>query len=228
MSEISIKDVVSLAGSPGLYKVIKSDSKAIVVESIDEQKKRQLVKGGVMASKLLDVSIYTTGESEPLINVLRSIQAKFAGDLPVDGKSDKQALMKFMAEVLPSFDAEKVYPSNIKKLVSWYQIIQKFNVDLTIEEEAVEPANEETKATSDNEIASESQDVNPEIQPETPAVVDQNSVEPLEIVEKTPETVVQKSSPKKKSKTEDTEKPDLALAAKEKKAKSEKKKQGDA
>jgi hypothetical protein len=130
---IPIKEVVAITGTPGLHRVIKTDEKAIVVESLDPKRKRQLVKGSMMVSKLTDVSIYTTDESEPLANVLRTIQAKYAESLPVNKDSGKEDLMAFLGEVLPTFDREKVYPSNIKKLVSWYEILVREGVDLAEE-----------------------------------------------------------------------------------------------
>ncbi len=144
---VSIKDVVSITGAPGLFLVVKTDDKAIVVESLDEKRKRQLVKGNMMVSKLTDVSIYTTDESEPLVNVLQAIQAKYPDALPVSKDSSKEEMMNFLEEVLPTFDKEKVYPSNIKKLISWYEVLKAENVDLKLEDESAteEPATEETE-----------------------------------------------------------------------------------
>ncbi len=135
---ISIKDVVAITGVPGLHQIIKADDKAIIVESIDELKKRQMVRGNMMASKIMDVSIYTLEDSEPLVNVLKNIKEKFDAELPVDKKSSKKELFKFLKEVLPNFDEERVYPSNIKKLVSWYKIIHKYEVILDVDEEGNE------------------------------------------------------------------------------------------
>jgi len=132
---ISIKDVVAITGTPGLHKIIKADDKAIIVESIDEKQKRPMVRGNMLASKIMDVSIYTTEDSEPLVNVLKSIQEKFGGELPVTKKSSKNELVNFLREVLPNFDEERVYPSNIKKLVSWYEIIHTYDIDLNTDKE---------------------------------------------------------------------------------------------
>lgn len=129
-----IKDVVSITGAPGLYRVVKADDKAIVVESMDAQKKRQLVRGNMMVSKLMDVSIYTDTESEPLVRVLQAIQEKYGDELPISKKSSNEDLMAFLYSVLPNFDEEKVYPSNVKKLIAWYKIIQEQDVDLRLEE----------------------------------------------------------------------------------------------
>ena len=140
---IGIKDVVAITGSPGLYQILKADDKAIVIESMDNKKRRQLVKGNMMVTKLVDVSIYTEDDSEPLVNVLTAVKEKYGSDLPVSKKSSNDELMDFLREVLPTLDDEKVYPSNVKKLISWYKILEEFEVDLTIEEEEDEASSEE-------------------------------------------------------------------------------------
>ena len=66
---IAFKDIVSLTGNPGLYRIVKADDKAIIVESLDEKKRRTMVKGNMMVSKLTDVSIYTDEESEALLEL---------------------------------------------------------------------------------------------------------------------------------------------------------------
>lgn len=131
---VSISDVVAITGQPGLFRLLKSNDNAIVVESLESKPKRQLVKGNMMVSKLTDVSIYTEEDSEPLGTVLQEINKQFGADLPVTKKSSNDELMQFLAKVLPEFDEERVYPSNVKKLVSWYNIIIRENVDLTLEE----------------------------------------------------------------------------------------------
>ncbi|MDX1908827.1 MAG: DUF5606 domain-containing protein [Bacteroidia bacterium] len=150
---LSIKDVVALTGAPGLYRIVKTDDKSIVVESLDDRKKRQLVKGNMMVSKLTDVSIYTDGEAEPLVNVLKKIQETFGSALPVTKDSDKDELLDFLASMLPTFDRERVYASNVKKLLSWYQVLLDFEVDLTWDPEA--ESGEQTEAPENEASAPE-------------------------------------------------------------------------
>lgn len=142
---IAFNDVVSVTGLPGLYQVIKNNDNSIVVESLDESKRRQMIRGNMMVSKLTDVSIYTEDDSEPLLTVLQAIDKKHGKELPVSKKSSKTELMDFLEGVLPGFDKEKVYPSNVKKLVSWYGILQKFGIELKITKEEEEKNKEEAK-----------------------------------------------------------------------------------
>ncbi len=156
---IEIKDIVSLTGVPGLHRVIKTDDKAIIVEALDEKKRRQMIKGNMMASKLIDVSIYTADDSEPLVKVLKNIEEKYGDDLPVSKKSNNEELMDFLASVLPEYDGERVYPSNVKKLLSWYKVLRAYEVSLDL------PAEEEAdKAASDT---SDTPDTAPEAAPES-------------------------------------------------------------
>jgi len=141
---IEIKDIVSLTGIPGLHRIVKADDRAIIVESMDARKRRQMVRGNMMASKLTDVSIYTKDESEPLVNIIKAISEKYGDDLPVTKKSKNDELMDFLYSVLPDMDEERVYPSNVKKLLGWYKVIRAFEVDLTWEPET-EGESEETK-----------------------------------------------------------------------------------
>lgn len=143
---ISIKDIVALTGTPGLHRIIKADDRSVIVESLDERQKRQMIKGNMMVSKLIDVSIYTQEESESLLTIFDNIREKYGQDLPVNKKSSKNELMAFLVEVLPDYDQEKVYPSNVKKIVNWYEILSDLDVDWTVEEEGEEVTSEETSS----------------------------------------------------------------------------------
>lgn len=140
---VEIKDVVALTGAPGLFQVVKADDKAIVIESLDARKKRQMVKGNMMVSKLMDVSIYTADDSEPLVHVLQKVKEKYGSELPVSKKNSKEELMEFLGSVLPDYDPERVYPSNVKKLLSWYRILDEMEVNLELPEEDSEEADAE-------------------------------------------------------------------------------------
>ena len=102
---------------------------------------------------MVDVSIYSESDSEPLVNILKSIQEKYGADLPVDKKSSKDQLMSFLKEVLPDFDSERVYPSNVKKLISWYDILSGYDVAFEVEdeEEGKEEAPQEEIKAADSE-----------------------------------------------------------------------------
>ncbi len=161
----SIADIVAITGQPGLHKVLKTNDTAIVVESLDGKAKRQLIKGNMMVSKLTDVSIYTEEDSEPLVKVMQRMQETYGADLPVNKNSKNEELLAFLGEVLPAFDSERVYASNVKKLLGWYEILLREGVELVLEEEespvGEAAASEEVadaEAKDSDEAAAEEQD----------------------------------------------------------------------
>ncbi|MFN0203930.1 MAG: DUF5606 domain-containing protein [Bacteroidia bacterium] len=145
---MKLNQVVALAGVSGLHKIIKADAKSVILEALDATQKRQKVAANMMVSKLSDISIYTLEEgaetSTNLVEVLKAIQAKYANTLPVNKKSSNTELMAFLAEVLPNYDTAKVYASNVKKLVAWYEILVGAEVEFAVDVE--ENAAEETEA----------------------------------------------------------------------------------
>lgn len=99
----------------------------IIVEAIDETKKRFPIQGVDKIVSLGDISIYTTGDDIPLSKVLESVKNKENGEpLSFDVKAATQEdLNNYFAEVLPEYDRERVYTTNIRKLLSWYNILVK-------------------------------------------------------------------------------------------------------
>lgn len=121
---IKLSEIVSLTGISGLHKIIKADSKNVIIESLDETKKRQMVRANMMVSKLTEISMYTENDgNEELVNIFKTIQEKYGNALPVNKKSSHDALMTFLGEILPNYEKGKVYPSNVKKLVQWYEML---------------------------------------------------------------------------------------------------------
>lgn len=147
---MKLNDVVTLSGFPGLYKVVKADTRAVIIEALDASKKRQRVSANLMVSKLSDISIYTENdESEGLVTVLKNIKEKYGDATPVNKKSSNEELMNFLGEVLPQYDKEKVYASNVKKLVQWYAILIENAVEFEVEKEATAEETAETETTTE-------------------------------------------------------------------------------
>jgi hypothetical protein len=159
--QIEITDVVALSGKPGLFRIVKTDDKSIIVESLDEQARRQMVKGNMMPSKISDISIYTTTaeESENLVTVFAAIKEKYGNALPISKKSSNDELMGFLAEILPEYDTERVYPSNVKKLIAWYNILTGFEVEFVLPEpEDEEGDDSETDEAEDEDEENDKED----------------------------------------------------------------------
>jgi len=119
---MELKEIAAISGKPGLYKVLKPTRSGVILETIDEKKTKVVADANNRVSLLHEISIYTTGEeaSVPLEQILKDIHSKFGLTLTVNGKSESQALVTFMAAAVPEYDRERVYLSDIKKLVTWY------------------------------------------------------------------------------------------------------------
>lgn len=120
-----LTEVASIAGKGGLFKVLKPGRSGVILESLDGKKTRLVTNPTQKVSILAEISIYTTTEegAAPLEDLLRKIYREFGDDPGVDSKSSPEELMSFLEYVLPEFDRERVYPSDVKKLVNWYGIL---------------------------------------------------------------------------------------------------------
>ncbi len=139
---MDLSKILAITGKPGLYLAISQTKSGALVESIIDKKRIPVFSTEKMSS-LNDISIFTTGEDLPLGAVLKAIYEKENGGKCIDHKLDNNALKKYMEEVLPTYDKERVYVSDIKKLFSWYNLLQQENL-LDFTEETVNEENKET------------------------------------------------------------------------------------
>lgn len=123
---MNFKDIATVAGKPGLYKIIKPTRSGVILEAMDEKKSKLVAGMSMRVSILNDISIYTLSEAgaEPLESVMKKIEATFQGDTGVDASATDAEFRAFLKSVLPDFDIDRVYVSDIKKLNAWYQIIR--------------------------------------------------------------------------------------------------------
>ena len=123
-----LKDILAISGQPGLFKMISSTKNGIIVENL-ETGKRMPAYAASKVSSLNDIAIFTqNGEDNPLTNVLKSIRDKENGGAALDPKSDGAKLKMYFEEIMPDYDKDRVYVSDIKKVVFWYNILQKLNM----------------------------------------------------------------------------------------------------
>lgn len=140
-----IKRIVAIAGKPGLYKLVSQGKNMLIVESLLNGKRMPAYAHDKVIS-LGDVSIYTEGEDMPLAEVLDKISA-YTNGMPIDvkGFESDASIRAYFGEILPSFDKERVYTTDIKKLFNWYNQmiasgITKFKDDEIAEDKAAEAA----------------------------------------------------------------------------------------
>lgn len=136
---MTLKDIASIAGKSGLYKVLKPSRTGVLLESIDEKKAKMIANSQQRVSILKEVSIYANNAegSVPLRDVFLKIQEKHGEKISLDTSNNK-TLLGFIAEIVPDYDTEKVYASDIKKLVNWYNILSQYCPDVFTAQEEVE------------------------------------------------------------------------------------------
>lgn len=146
-----LKTILSISGKPGLYKLVSQGKNMLIVESLAD-KKRFPAYGNEKIISLGDIAMYTDTEDVPLKDVLTSMKQKENGAAVAMNlkKATPDDLRAYLAEVLPTFDRERVYVSDIKKLISWYNLLVA-NGMTDFEEEAAEA--EETSEAAAEEKA---------------------------------------------------------------------------
>ena len=138
---MDLKDIASVSGKGGLFKILSPTKSGVILESLDETKSRLVASSNQRISVLGEISIYTNTKegSTPLIEVLKKIKADFNNDPGVDQNSDPEELKAFMKSILPEYDQNRVYVSDMKKLVRWYAILLQYAPEILDSTEQPEP-----------------------------------------------------------------------------------------
>jgi hypothetical protein len=148
-----LQELAAISGMPGLYRLVRAARHGVLVESLDEKATRTLAPARNKVSLLSEISIYTQDPDEtvPLTEVFERIYQKHGTASPVTAKSSEGELTEFLAGVIPDYDRDRVYLSDIKKLASWYGIVSKHR---PYQEAAEAPAAAtDPEATASNETS---------------------------------------------------------------------------
>ncbi len=148
---MALKDYMAISGQPGLYKFVSQGRNGIIVESLIDGK-RSHVSASAKVSALSDIAIFTNDGEKPLSEVLELIKERENGQPTISPKSGSNELKDFFLEILPDYDVDRVYVSDIKKVVSWYNQLQSLGILDFKEEEEEKPA-EETDNNAEKEEA---------------------------------------------------------------------------
>jgi hypothetical protein len=145
---MDLKEILSVTGKQGLFKTVAHTKSGLIVESLID-KKRIPVYPSDKISNLEDILIFTEDAEKPLKEVFKLIYDKENGGKSIDHKSEDKKLREYFEQVLPDYDKDRVYTSDIKKVFSWYnQLVENKLLDFTEKpEEAVTP--EATEATEE-------------------------------------------------------------------------------
>ncbi len=142
---MSLDKILAISGKPGLYEIVTQTRTGAVVQSLID-KKRITVGAHSNISILSEIAIYTLTEEVPLKDVLKKIKDKENGEqTSISHKDGKDTLEEYFFEVLPDYDEDRVYASDIKKVVQWYNLLHKNNLLESLETE------EEVTATDEEE-----------------------------------------------------------------------------
>ncbi len=142
---MNLAGIIAISGKPGLFKVIAQGKNNLIVESLEDRKKVPAYATDRI-SALEDISIYTVDDDKPLKEIFTVIFEKEKGGTTISHKEDAAKLQKYLLEILPNYDQERVYGSDIKKLFQWYNLLHKAG-ELKPEEPVVEEK-EEKKANA--------------------------------------------------------------------------------
>ena len=137
---MALEKIIAIGGKPGLFKLIAQTKGGFVGESLVDQKK-VTVSIRAKVSVLSEIAVYTLDKEVPLIDVFRAVYEKESGDASaVTHKSDKLEIEEYFFAVLPNYDEDRVYLSDMKKILNWYNLLLKS--DLLVE--ALENASKAT------------------------------------------------------------------------------------
>jgi len=135
---MDLSKILSISGKSGLFKVVSQLKNAVLVESLTD-KKRFPAFGHEKISSLEEIAVFTASEDKPLKEILKAIYEKQEGKAALDNKADNKALFAYFKEVVPDFDQERVYISDIRKILNWYNmLIEQGLLDFSEKEEKAE------------------------------------------------------------------------------------------
>jgi len=121
---MKLTGLLSVSGKPGLYRMVGNRNNGLVIEPIDGGKREFASSRQHQFTPVESIAIFTDdGDSVPLKDVLARMLEQFEDNPPPSPKSSKEDLREYLLDVLPNHDQERVYPSDIKKLVKWYSLL---------------------------------------------------------------------------------------------------------
>jgi hypothetical protein len=153
---IDLQGIVSISGKPGLYRLLTTSSKGLIVESV-ETGKRLSADPHNSISTLDEIMIHTEEGEKPLGELFQRIYDAEEGGKAIDHKSSKEELQEKFEELLPEYDKERVYPSDIKKCFQWYNLLHEADA-LKIKEADSEDGNDQE--AKEEESPSDAEDEN--------------------------------------------------------------------
>ena len=119
---MEFKDILAISGMPGLYKYVAQSTRGIIVESLSDGK-RLNASGSARVSALSDIMMFTEGEDIPLAEVFTRMYAHTGGKEGLSHKETPERIKAYFAEIVPDYDRDRVHVSDMKKALSWFNIL---------------------------------------------------------------------------------------------------------
>ncbi len=124
-----LKEVANISGKSGLYRILKPTRTGVIVESLDGKKERSVVGANARVSVLKDISVYMSDHQDssvPLADIFFALKEKYNEGVELNTKTaSEEELYAILSEVAPDFDRERVYPSDVKKIINWFNTLLK-------------------------------------------------------------------------------------------------------
>ena len=156
-----LKKILSISGKPGLYKLVSTSKTITLVESLIDKKRMPIYSQEKIVS-LGEIAIYTSDDEVPLKDVfVRIKENENGGKIADENKSNNNKLFSYFETILPTYDKEKVYASDIKKIVNWYNLLIETEIDFEVEE-PLEVTEDDKDLDKDAESDVESEEENKE------------------------------------------------------------------
>lgn len=143
---MNLEKLVAISGLSGVYKVVANKSNGLIIEDLETGKNKFVSSRKYQFTPLESISIYTDDDSRELSKVFDSMLEQYDDTPPVSPKSSKAVLEDYFADILPDYDRERVYPSDMKKVIKWFTYLKDRNLFEALEAEAETAATETTEA----------------------------------------------------------------------------------
>ena len=121
---MNLEGILNVSGKPGLFKIVSQGKQSVIIESLTDGRRSPL-QADSQANTLEEISIYTYEDTKPLGEILNDIAKKENGKQAISHKSPKSELISYFRKILTDYDEERVYISDIKKVIQWYNALQK-------------------------------------------------------------------------------------------------------
>lgn len=141
---MDLNKILSIAGKPGLYKLVAQSKNGLIIESLLDGKRMNAFMNEKISS-LEEISLFSHNEDVALKDVLRNMFNQTKGQKAIDNKADDAAVKAFFGQIVPDYDKERVYVSHMRKVIGWYNLLLEKGIIDYSEEEVTESKPEKTE-----------------------------------------------------------------------------------